>query len=259
MGAYETPLTAVHRKLNQTTVLSGTKFQAMDKINIGNRMAMIRVPNTQDVIVWSPMPQGEEFDKALKTLSVGEELQVIAGVIPNRHHALCAQALKEKYPNLTLIGPSGINDKPGLKLDYVFEESQGNKVINGSEVNAELSNFDFLYLKGHKNGEVLMVDNSTKTLYESDLLFNVPYDGKNEDQYPGECQNKGLWGMLGARTNYECMLGRHFSKKLFPKTAENVAALKQLMGMSFDSIVLSHGVIIEKDGKGALHKLFGGY
>lgn len=222
-------------------------------------MALISVPGTKDVIVWSPIPVGAEFDKAVEEFSKGEKLNLYACIVPDREHTLNTEALKMQYPNLFVIGPSGISDKPNLKLDYTFEDSHANKVVSGSVINTNLSNFDFVFLNGHANGEVVMVDKSTKTLFEADLLFNIPHDGHNEEQYPGVNQNKGIWGYFTRTLNPGSRIGRFTHHKLLKKTPENVQGLKALLSTDFDSLVMSHGVVQETGGKAFFEKMFGSY
>jgi hypothetical protein len=80
-------------------------------------------------------------------------VNVVAAIIPDKEHTLAALDLKKKYPDVFLIGPSGISDKPQLKLDYTFRVSEAIKVAPGSSIKPELDNFDFVFLNGHANRE----------------------------------------------------------------------------------------------------------
>lgn len=218
-------------------------------------MALINIPGSTDVVIWSSIPLGAEFDKAFSELS-SDALHVLAAIVPDKEHTLNAQALKEKYPNALLIGPSGITDKPDLKLDYTFEDSQANQVVNGAAITPRLSQFDFVFLNGHANREVVMVDSHTKTLFEADLLFNVPHDGVNADQYPDENQNKGLWGYFTATLNSESKVGRFIHQKLLPNNDDNIKGLRALLSLDFGTVVMSHGSVIESDGKASFKQMF---
>lgn len=256
---YPTPLVAFNRLLFPSTLISSTRFTRFDKFNFGNRMALIQIPNTQDVVVWNSLPMGEEFDKALEILSKDSKLNLYAAIIPDKEHTMAAEGLKKKHPDILLIGPSGITDKPNLKLDHTFEDSQANKVIPGASVDPKLDNFDFVFFNGHANREVVVVDKTTRTAFEADLLFNIPSNGKNFDQYGEDNQNGNFWGFLTSRLNPESSTGRFLHQRLLKKTPESIQGLKALLSLDFDNVVMSHGEIIQGDGKAAFKKMFKSY
>jgi hypothetical protein len=88
-----------------------------------------------------------------------------------------------------------------MKLHYGFQDSESNKVVPGSSIKPELDKFDFVFLNSHANREVAMVDKISRTLFEADLLFNIPHNGISKDQYPNSSQKFGFWGFLNSRLN----------------------------------------------------------
>lgn len=259
---YPTPLGGVTRIINKYTTIHSTKFTRKNTFNFGNRTAIINVPETNKLVIWSSIPVGVELQNAIDVATDNQatKYEVFAAIIPDIEHTMAAIDLKKKYPSIFLIGPSGITDKPDLKLDYEFKDTQANTVVKGSSILPELTNFDFVFLNGHHNRELITYDHRTNTLFEADLLFNIPWNGKNSDQYPSENQNKGLAGFVTGILNPDSFVGKFLFKKLIPATFENKKGIRAVYNeFDFDSIVLSHGCIIEKDAKKKFKQVFGSY
>lgn len=259
---YPNPLGGVTRQLNKYTTIHSTKFTRNNTFNFGNRTAIINVPETNKLVIWSSIPVGTELQKAIDVATDNEasKFEVFAAIIPDIEHTMAAIDLKKVYPSIFLIGPSGIKDKPDLKLDYEFKDSEANVVVKGTSVLPELANLDFVFLNGHHNRELITYDQNTNTLFEADLLFNIPWNGKNEDQYPSVNQNKGLAGFITGLLNPDSFIGRILLKRLIPATSNSKKGIRAIYNeFSFDSIVLSHGCVIEKDAKKKFKQVFGSY
>lgn len=255
---YSKPIGGVTRLLDKFTLIHSAKFD-INNNPIGARMAIIKIPDSNKLILWSSIPVSEELDEAIEKISDGKDYEIVCGIIPNTHHAMSAVGIKDKYPNLKMIGPVGITDKPELKLDYEFKREEANQIIEGSQILPELSNLQFIYLSGHKNHELVTFDKNTKNLFVADLLFNIPWNGINEDQYPGECQTRGLRGFYLGAFNPNWFLGRFFMRKLFPFKPWNQEGFSKLMELDFNSIILPHGLIVPNNGKETLNKVFSDY
>lgn len=258
---YPTPFHAIHRRLNPTTVIASVPFSRGDKFEFGNRMAVINIPQTKKLIVWGSLPLGSEFQKAIDNATNDESsnYEIAYGIVPDREHTLAAIDLKKQFPNVFLIGPDGIAGKPDLKLDYTFKDDEANKIVKGESISESLKGFEFLYFNNHTNGEVVMLDKSTKTLFEADLLFNIPYDGVNHDQYPHYNQNRGVFGYLTCFLNGYNTFGRIIHRRLLKDTPGTRAGVAALLSWDFDSIVMSHGKCCEEGGKELIKKVFDPY
>ncbi|CCH47165.1 hypothetical protein BN7_6787 [Wickerhamomyces ciferrii] len=259
MAGYPNPLGGITRRLNQTTTIHSTSFKRGSYLNFGNRTAIINIPNTNKLIIWSSIPVGKELESVINeaSKSLTGEVEIIAGIIPDKEHTMAAIDLKKKYPNIFLIGPSGITDKPDLKLDYIFQDSEANQIVKGSSILKDLINLDFIFLNGHINKELVTFDKNTHTLFEADLLFNIPWDGnKNPEQYPNFNQNSGM-SFLTRFLNSDSTIGRFLLRKLIPINPNNQKGIKAIYNeFEFDTIVPSHGAIVEKNGKTEFQKLF---
>lgn len=262
MGGYPNPLGGVSRQLNPTTFIHSVGFTRGPIFNFGNRTAIINIPNTNKLIIWSSIPVGKELEQVIELASkdLSGEVEIIAGILPDKEHTMAGIDLKKKWPNIFLIGPSGITDKPDLKLDYIFQDSEANQVVSGSSILKDLTNLEFVFLNGHANREIVTFDKNSRTLFEADLLFNIPYDGINKEQYPNKNQNSGL-SFLTRFMNSDSKIGGFLQRKLIPfGDLENRKGISTILKeFDFDTIVMSHGEVIEKNGQTAFKKIFGSY
>lgn len=229
-------------------------------------MAVIQIPETKKFVIWSAIPQGKEFDEIIGTVATEkgikvDELEVVAGIVPNRVHNMGAYGLKQKFPSCLIIGPNGTTDLPaGFKLDYEIKREQGDTILKGEEIHTDLKNFEFLMLNGHRNKDVITFDSHSKTIFESDFFFNLPKDGVNKDQYPNESQTSGLGGFISSGLNGSSFFGSYMmTKKLLKISDENKLCLQELCKWDFDSIVTSHGNVVDINGKDEIKKVFKAY
>jgi hypothetical protein len=107
---YPSPLTVIHRQMNASSLLSSVSFTHINKFKFGNRMALIKVLASNNVVVWNAIPVNTGvFTKAITKLG---DVNVVAVIIPDIQHTLATLELKKKYPDIFLIGPSGITEEP---------------------------------------------------------------------------------------------------------------------------------------------------
>lgn len=258
MPGYSSPIGGITRRLNSSTIIHSTTFKRGGYLNFGARCAIINIPNTNKLILWNSIPYSDELLSAIDKTQV-TNYEIFAIIIPDIEHTLAAEGIKEKFPQVKVIGPSGITDKPNLKIDYLFDDAAANKVINGEEVLEELADYKFLYLNGHKNKELLFLDTLNSTLFEADLIFNIPgsSDTANE-QYVNKNQNAG-WSFLTRYLHPQSKVGGVLLRKLIPLNEENRKGIQALYSLPFNSIVVAHGNVIENNGKDAVKRLFGSY
>ncbi|KAH3672816.1 hypothetical protein WICMUC_004038 [Wickerhamomyces mucosus] len=259
---YHTPVGGFTRRLNKDIVIHSCKFSRFNTFEFGNRTAIIRVPNTKKLVVWSSIPIGRELQRAIDLSTDNEDdsssnYEIIAAIIPDIEHTLAAIDLQKQFPNIQLIGPSGISDKPQLKLNYEVDKS--NILIKGDEILSDLKDFQFVWLNGHQNKELVTYFQPTKTLLAADLLFNIPKNGKNEDQYGTQSQVKGLQGWLLQYINPYSWIGRWFFNSLLDKSKETKSGLQEIYDLDFETIVVSHGSVIEENAKETFKKTFNAF
>ncbi|KAH3674760.1 hypothetical protein WICPIJ_009492 [Wickerhamomyces pijperi] len=259
---YLSPIGGFTRQYNKQIVIHSCKFTRGNALEIGGRTAVIRIPQTKKLVIWSSIPIGRELQKAID-LSIDEDdsssnYEIVAAIVPDIEHTMAAVDLKKQFPATQLIGPSGIKDKPTLKLDHEFHIA--NSIVKGETISKDLKDFEFVFLPGHHNKELITYFKPTKTLLAADLLFNIPYDGKNEDQYGIDLQTRGLQGWFGRYINPYSFIGRFLFRKLLPKTPENQKGLQEVVSWDVDNFIVSHGLNFENnDGLEPIRLIFGDY
>ncbi|KGQ89345.1 hypothetical protein MGO_02195 [Candida albicans P76055] len=268
----------VTKSLTENILLASTAFSRVDKFNFGARMAVFKFPQSNKIILWSPLPYTPQVIEVLTkfTNNTNESnLNIAYVIIPDREHNLAAKSYKEKFPGCKLIGMEGL-DENSLKLDYKFIKSMGNKVLknddlrqifNDSDSGLIVDNFEFVYLPNHANQELVVFDKSSSTLFEADLLFNLGVPGSTSgetilEQYSPELGfPKGFnphsgWSFITRYLQPYSKVGRFLFRKLVDINHSKPGLEAIYNSWDFKTIVMCHGNIITKDAKEAFKHVF---
>ncbi|KAK6457336.1 uncharacterized protein RJT20DRAFT_134619 [Scheffersomyces xylosifermentans] len=262
------------RKLSDNVVIASSAFTRADKFNFGARMALFN--HDDSVIVWSALPYGKEVEKSLELLTGSDQKPNITHlIIPDREHTLAAKSFKEEYPNLKIIAMDSVKI-PGVDIDYTFSEKDGNKLIDRKALEEEigikepaiLDNFEFVYLPFHGNQELVTYEKSSKIVFEADLLFNLGVPGTTSgkvtlEQYSPELGfKKGFnphsgWSFPTRYMQPNSKVGSFlFNKLVNPKKSKN--GLQAIYNWDFNTIVMCHGNLIDKDARATFKHVFSG-
>lgn len=268
----------VTKSLTENILLASTAFSRVDKFNFGARMAVFKFPQSNKIILWSPLPYTPQvIDVLTKFTNNTDEsnLNIAYVIIPDREHNLAAKSYKEKFPGCKLIGMEGL-DENSLKLDYKFIKLVGNKVLknddlrqifNDSDSGLIVDNFEFVYLPNHANQELVVFDKSSSTLFEADLLFNLGVPGSTLgetilEQYSPELGfPKGFnphsgWSFITRYLQPYSKVGRFLFRKLVDINHSKPGLEAIYNSWDFKTIVMCHGNIITKDAKEAFKHVF---
>lgn len=260
---YPTNLKAISRKIADNIVITSCAFSRFNKVKIGARMALI--DHDDQIIVWSAIPYGDAVINALKMLK-GEDktsFNVRYLIIPDAEHTLAAKSFKKEYPEMKIIGMEGV-DLGDVQIDYKVTASDGNKILNreflsnlGITSSAILDNFEFVYLPTHKNKELIVFNSPSKVLFEADLFFNMAQNGL--EQYSPETgftnYSPSGWSYLTKYLNPDSKLGSHLAKKVL-NVEKAKGGLNSILSWDFETIVMCHGNLIEKNAKEAFKRVF---
>lgn len=268
----------VTKSLTENILLASTAFSRVDKFNFGARMAVFKFPQSNKIILWSPLPYTPQVIDVLTkfTNNTNESnLNIAYVIIPDREHNLAAKSYKEKFPGCKLIGMEGL-DENSLKLDYKFIKLMGNKVLknddlrqifNDSDSGLIVDNFEFVYLPNHANQELVVFDKSSSTLFEADLLFNLGVPGSTLgetilEQYSPELGfPKGFnphsgWSFITRYLQPYSKVGRFLFRKIVDINHSKPGLEAIYNSWDFKTIVMCHGNIITKDAKEAFKHVF---
>ncbi|KAK9457137.1 hypothetical protein V1511DRAFT_492788 [Dipodascopsis uninucleata] len=145
----------------------------MGLFQIGARSTFINLSRSNSIFLIAPMPYDDDSEALVGQKSVKYILA------PDILHHLAIKSWKEHFPDAIIIGPEGLRAKKaseGIHVDY--EVSTANAVIRASDFGLQdqevEEEFQFVYLPGHQNKELVTVHLPTKTMIEADLLFNLP-------------------------------------------------------------------------------------
>lgn len=271
---YSTPFTAVSRKIADNIVITSCPFSILNKLNVGARMAVFSYGSR--VVVWSPIPYGDEFEKAVRLLIPSGDYDVAYIIVVNTQHNLAACEYKERFPDAQVLGAASIKLKGDKEVDVKFTSAVGDRLLDRNALETELAladslildNFQFVYMSKSKNRELVVYETNAQVLLVGDVLFNLgrpgttdgsvvleqfsPAAGISQPFYP----HSG-WSFLSRYMQPESKVGTWIMNDVVQsKLSETQAALRAVQELDFKQIVLCHGDIIDSDAKGSFKKVF---
>lgn len=199
----------------------------------GNRMTIVRLPH-DELLVHSPIA----LDNTVKDLV--EKLGRVAYIVtPNTFHGLFAPDWMAAFP-----GARHISAKADKKNHPPSAETLSDNVVM-----AWAPLLEAVHVGGiSKVNEFAFFHKPSRTLILTDLAFNI---GKNVSLW-----TKVFFSLSGA-------YGKFGPSRLMRSMIDDQAALKisllKILEWDFEQIVISHGIIIEKDGKEIMRDAFQQY
>ncbi|CUM65772.1 uncharacterized protein PRCAT00003420001 [Priceomyces carsonii] len=271
---YPNIIKAVNRKLTPNIVTSSCPFSRFDKFNFGARMALLKYDN--EILVWSPIPFGKEVVDALNVLNgttgkEAESFNLKYLIIPDREHTLAAKSFKKVYPSLSIISMETV-DLGDVKIDHVITSKYGNKKID-KKVLEEIgildpfivNNFEFVYLPFHANKELVLYDKNSKIVFAADIIFNLGVRGTTNksvtlEQYSPETGYTNFnphlgWSYFTRYLQPYSSVGNYLARSVM-NTSKSSEGLKAIDTWDFDTWVMCHGNVLEKNGKQAFENIF---
>ena len=191
---------------------------------LGARMTVIDIGG--DLLLYSPI----DVDEA-QVAALGNPRWVVA---PNTMHHLFIGPWMER--GLESWAPPALQEKRSrLRFDHLITEP------------CEPFGPDVQLIPLHsfpKMSEIVLHHRPSRTLVVADLVFNFPKDA--------EWKTRALMWACGAYPGCRASLIERFGMKR--EIAEREIA--HLLTLDFDRIVLSHGAIVERDGREALRRAY---
>lgn len=245
----------------------------MNFMHLGARMACIN--SDGKIVIWSPLPWGPHVIEALqlltgKTSTDANDYNVTHIVVANLQHDMGVRSVKPQFPHSKVIGAHTLQYD---SLDYKVNSDLGNKPVklqdiaaaNGETVSG-YENLEFVYLSKHKNRELVVYENKHKVLFESDLLITVGDRGPTNtlEQYS---EATGFTDGYNPHTG-RALIGNFFYPQGWVsqwiqrringfKFPEGIEGCKAILLWDIETIVPSHGNLVEKNCSGILKQVFG--
>ncbi len=198
----------------------------------GNRMTIIRLPENK---LWIHSPVQITQDHIKEIRSLGDVTYIVS---PNLFHYLHVKSFLTAFPNHQFYGVAGIEKKikhhgPIISLEDTVDDN-----LWGPEIES-------VVIDGMpKVNEVAFFHTSSQTLVLTDLLFNF----RNTKGW-----SKFLFSLYGV--NERLATSKLYRSLINDKQAFK-SSIEKIMSWDFNKIVVSHGELIESDGKNAFRKSF---
>ncbi|CCU79631.1 hypothetical protein BGHDH14_bgh00950 [Blumeria hordei DH14] len=248
------------------------KFSRYGKIAIGGRTTIIKL-STGKLAVFSPGTLTHDVEEKIQSLvpecSHVKDCGPIGYLIaPDLEHHLYLSAWTTAFPNAHVIGMRNLVSKRNNQriLDPSLTHIHWHTIFTAENkqsisISPELDqDFDYEFVDGHKNEELVFFHKVTKTLIEADLLFNLPA----KEQYSGielkspnkltKFANKML-STTGAARGQKFMVRFAFTKD----RSSYKKSIKRIGSWDFQNIIPCHGEIIFQNGKEIFQKVYAGY
>lgn len=179
------------------------------------------------------------------------------------HHIFISEWAKE-YPSAKIIGPDGLPEKRAGQQDerigqeqfaVVFKKDNKHSIRISDEFDAD---FDYEYVDGHPNLEIVFLYKPERVLIQADLIFNLPAREQYSKVPAGERPPGGILDKLF--TALQSTEGdAKWQKRFNWFTAKDRASLgqsaKRINGWDFTTLIPCHGDVIEGNGKETFQKV----
>ena len=181
---------------------------------------------------------------------------------PDIEHHIYLSAWSKAYPSARVIGMEGLPEKreadpetAGTIFTWVFSPKNKSTLKISSEFDAE---FDYEYVDGHLNKELVFCHKPERTLIQADLIFNLPAD----EQYSksGVSASSGLLTKLFTsfqNTKGTAALQKRFIWHVASRGDRNsfTRSIRRIDSWDFDRVIPCHGDVIETAGKDVFRKV----
>ncbi|KAI1001381.1 hypothetical protein K3495_g6819 [Podosphaera aphanis] len=170
-------------------------FARFGKLRVGGRATIVKLA-TGMLAVFSPVTLTPTVRAKISSITSTPD-PVGYLIAPNIEHHIFLSSWSSAYPKARVIGMEPLAQKrialnrtdPTITLldwSTLFTSQNKREITISPEFDAE---FDYEYIDGHINRELVFVHKPTKTLIEADLLFNLPateqYSRSDEDPAGG--------------------------------------------------------------------------
>ncbi|KAK2592278.1 hypothetical protein QQS21_010031 [Conoideocrella luteorostrata] len=251
----------VIRNVTPNVVTFSVPFSRFGKIKIGGRGTLVKL-TSGNLAVFSPVALTEESKAKVAELG-GQVAYIIA--LDFEHHIFISEWAKE-YPGAKIIGPEGLPEKrakqhndPKISSDefaIVFKREGKRQVEISEEFDAD---FEYEYVDGHANKEIVFNYKPEKVLIEADLMFNLPaieqYSKVPDGQKSGGLADKLFQGAQSTAGDATWM--KRFNWYLATKDRVSVSdSLKVIDQWDFTILIPCHGEVIESNAKETFRKVF---
>jgi len=252
----------VIRDVTPNVVTLSVPFLRFGKIPVGGRGTIVRL-STGALAVFSPVALTPEVKAKLAEL--GNNLLYI--VAPDIEHHIFVSDWKAAFPAAKLICVDGLPEKRAGQndpkigketFDVVFKPDNKRTMSISPDFDHD---FEYEYMDGHANKELVFFYKPDHVLIEADLLFNLPAT-EQYSRVPDEDRPKpgflarqfmGLQTTQGDVKGLKRLIWYALSRPNRPSFDDSI---KRISTWDFSIIVPCHGDVIEEGAKETFEKVF---
>lgn len=252
----------VIRHITPNVVTFSVPFLRFGTVKVGGRGTLVKL-SSGNLAVFSPVAFTD--DVKAKVAELGGNVAYIVA-LDYEHHIFISEWASQ-FPNAKIIGPEGLPEKRAKQQDdpkigneefaVIFTKQNKRSTRISDEFDAD---FDYEYVDGHANRELVFFWRSEKVLIEADLMFNLPaieqYSRVPEAEKPPV--GFGVRALEGLFTPSD---GNKWSKRFSwyalakdrPSFNESLHIIEK---WDFTTLIPCHGETVEGNGKEVFHKAF---
>ncbi len=212
-------------------------------LSIGTRMTVIRLENSNRLVILSPIQPTPELEQGLAELGVVTDL-----VAPNAFHHLYLQAFQQRFPQAISWGPAFLRQKcPHLELDRLLSAEEPSPWPG--LLLCSLSGLHTLGPTGPSPlHEVAFCHTPSRTLVLTDSAFHFDASAA----WLARC----LTRIGGGYARLEPTILERLATS---DRASLLQAMKALLQWDFDRVIVAHGAVVETGGKQALSRAYSSF
>ncbi|RSL56859.1 hypothetical protein CEP54_008599 [Fusarium duplospermum] len=252
----------VIRNVTPNIATFSVPFSRYGKIKIGGRGTVVKL-TSGSLAVFSPVALTETA-KA-KVAEMGGDVRYIVA-LDYEHHIFVSEWAKA-YPSAKLIGPEGLPEKRAKQQDdpkigneefaVVFKKDNKREVRIDPEFDAD---FDYEYVDGHANLEIVFLYKPERVVIQADLLFNLPPTEQYSKVPEAEVPQDGAIGKVFAcvqNPRGDVKWLRRFNWYVASKDKNSFnESMERIAQWDFVTMIPCHGDVMEGDGKEIFQNVF---
>ncbi|UPK91537.1 hypothetical protein LCI18_002472 [Fusarium solani-melongenae] len=200
-----------------------------------------------------------------KVTEMGGDVRYIVA-LDYEHHIFVSEWAKA-YPSAKLIGPEGLPEKRAKQQDdpkiggeefaVVFKKDNKREIRIDPEFDAD---FDYEYVDGHANLEIVFLYKPERVVIQADLLFNLPPTEQYSKVPEAEVPQDGAIGKVFAcvqNPRGDVKWLRRFNWYVASKDKNSFnESMERIAQWDFVTMIPCHGDVMEGDGKEIFQNVF---
>jgi len=252
----------VIRHVTPNVVTFSVPFSRFGTMKIGGRGTLVKM-TSGDLAVFSPVALTEEAKAKVAELG-GNVAYIVA--LDFEHHIFLSEWLKA-FPTAKLVGPEGLPEKRAKQNDpkigsepfaTVFTKDKKSTTRIGDDFDRD---FDYEYVDGHANKEIVVNFRPDRTLIEADLFFNLPateqYSRVPEEQkQAGGFLARHFEGLQDPQGGNNKWMKRFNWFVLAKDRASFNESIRAIAKWDFVNLIPCHGDVLEGNAKEVFQKTF---